>query len=61
MGNPLLRDAQAVIDDVDNGYVTPAGAMSLYGLEIDPKTLTAVPTPERRNREAGARSEIENL
>jgi N-methylhydantoinase B len=53
MGNPLLRDSKAVIDDVHNGYVTPAGAKTLYGLEIDPKTLTAVPTPERRNREAG--------
>jgi N-methylhydantoinase B len=53
MGSPLLREAKAVIDDVDNGYVTPAAAKTLYGLEINPKTLTAVPTPERRSCEAG--------
>ena len=59
MGDPLLRDAQAVIEDVNNGYVSPAGAKSLYGLEIDPKTLAAVPASERRNRAAG--SELDNL
>ena len=50
---------KAVIEDVNNGYVSPAGAKSLYGLEIDPKTLAAVPASERRNRAAG--SELDNL
>jgi N-methylhydantoinase B len=52
LGDPLLRDAQALIDDVSNGYVSPSAAKSLYGLDIDPKTLAAVPMPER-NRPTG--------
>ena len=50
MGDPLLRGSQAVIEDVENGYVSPAAAKSLYGLDIDPKTLAAMPASERRNR-----------
>jgi hypothetical protein len=46
-GDPLLRAAQALIDDVSNGYVSPSAAKSLYGLDVDPKTLAAVPAPER--------------
>jgi N-methylhydantoinase B len=47
LGNPLLRDADAVVRDVDNGYVTPAGAKILYGLDVNPQTLVGTPTPER--------------
>jgi N-methylhydantoinase B len=54
MGDPLLRVAQSVIDDVDNGYVTPEAAKAHYGLTVDPKTLAAKPTPERSRRNAAA-------
>jgi N-methylhydantoinase B len=54
LGNPLLRDPNAVIEDVDNGYVTPERARMLYGLEIDTRTGTAVPTGERQNCEPDA-------
>jgi N-methylhydantoinase B len=50
LGDPLLRDPRAVIEDVNNGYVSPVAAKSLYGIEIDPDTLVPVPVPARRNR-----------
>jgi N-methylhydantoinase B len=57
VGNPLLRDPDAVIKDVKNGYVTVAAARTVYGLEVDPQTLRAAPTPERRAQEIAKSSD----
>jgi N-methylhydantoinase B len=34
-GNPLERDRKAVIDDLENGYVSPEAAAKEYGLKIE--------------------------
>jgi N-methylhydantoinase B len=39
-GPPFARDPQRVADDVRNGYVSAAGAAEVYGVVIDPQTLT---------------------
>ena len=38
-GDPLQRDAEQVSMDVQNGYVSLAGAERDYGVAIDPETL----------------------
>ncbi len=38
-GSPLERPAETVRDDVRQGYVSAAAALSLYGVVIDPDTL----------------------
>ncbi len=39
-GNPLERDPDRVLDDVQNEKLTPAAAERDYGVIIDPRTLT---------------------
>jgi len=39
-GDPLERDPQLVLDDVKNGFVSIEKAKEIYGVVIDPKTLT---------------------
>jgi N-methylhydantoinase B len=45
-GDPHRRDPRAVLRDVRNGLVTVKTARDVYGLNIDPTTLTAVPTDD---------------
>jgi N-methylhydantoinase B/oxoprolinase/acetone carboxylase alpha subunit len=45
-GDPRRRDPHSVLRDVRNGLVTVQAARDVYGLDIDPTTLTAVPTSE---------------
>jgi N-methylhydantoinase B len=54
IGNPLLRQPEAVINDVDNGYVTPECARMVYGLDIQRATRTAMPTSARQACTAGS-------
>ncbi len=47
-GSPLERPAEAVIEDVRNGYVSHEHAKRDYGVELDPDTLEVVYlAPER--------------
>lgn len=39
-GDPLARDPERVLDDVRNGYVSPKAARDVYGVVVDPKTMT---------------------
>lgn len=56
-GDPLTREPERVLDDVRNGYVSPAAARDLYGVVIDPRTLTVDAAATRRQRkETGARA-----
>ena len=38
-GNPLERDPAAVVEDVENGYITVATARERYGVAMDPASL----------------------
>ena len=46
-GEPHERNPEAVADDVRNGYVTAEEAREDYGVEVDPATFAATPTPDR--------------
>lgn len=54
-GDPRTRDAQAVLDDVLDGYVSLAAAADVYGVVIDPETLAVdlAATERRRATVAG--------
>lgn len=41
-GSPHQRPASVVIDDVRNGYVSLETAESVYGIQLDPETLTII-------------------
>jgi len=47
-GDPLSRDPAAVLDDVENGRVSVAGARRLYGVEVDADRVDAGATERRR-------------
>lgn len=50
-GNPLDRSVEDVVEDVKDGYVTPAQAKGDYGVVLDPATLDVVGlTQEREER-----------
>lgn len=49
-GNPLERPEAKVIDDVRNGFVSPAKAERDYGVVIDPLTLAVDAEGSRRRR-----------
>ena len=34
LGEPLERDAEAVLRDVKNGYVSPENALEIYGVAV---------------------------
>ena len=54
-GDPLTREPERVLDDVRNGYVSPAAAREVYGVVIDPDAMTIDPeATERQRREAGS-------
>jgi len=40
VGNPLERDPKAVLKDVINEFVTLEAARNIYGVVIDPDSLT---------------------
>jgi N-methylhydantoinase B len=40
VGPPFERDPKAVREDVANEFVSPAGAELIYGVAVDPKTMT---------------------
>jgi N-methylhydantoinase B len=48
------RDPEAVLHDVRGGKVSPARARELYGVVVDPATLTIDAEATRRHREGGA-------
>ena len=35
LGEPLDRDAEAVLRDVKNGYVSPENALEVYGVVVE--------------------------
>ena len=40
-----------MLDDVRNGYVSPAAARDVYGVVIDPDAMTVDPEATERHRE----------
>ena len=55
-GDPLLRDAVRVADDVREGYVSREAAHALYGVALDAKGMAdAVATEALRRRQRAAR------
>jgi N-methylhydantoinase B len=55
LGDPLLRDPNAVLADVRAGYVTPGHAREVYGVIIDGEELDAGATSARREEIRAAR------
>jgi len=53
-GNPLERPVEAVVEDVENGYVSPESAAADYGVVLDPVS-GAVDRQATRTRRAGLR------
>ena len=53
-GDPLLREPERVLEDVRNEYVSVESARNIYGVVIDPTTMTidAVATERLRSKEA---------
>lgn len=53
-GNPLEREANAVRDDVGNGFITPEQAQDVYGVIVNPVTdeVVGVTSERRAMREA---------
>jgi N-methylhydantoinase B len=49
-GSPLERDPQKVLDDVLDGFCTPADARDVYGvvLDLDAETVDMAATEARR-------------
>ena len=41
-GDPALRDAGSILEDVRNGYISIKHAKDAYGVEIDEKTMNVV-------------------
>lgn len=39
-GDPRLRPVEAVLDDIERGFVTPEGALRDFGVKVDPLTGT---------------------
>ena len=40
-----------MLDDVRNGYVSPEAARDVYGVVIDPRSMTIDPAATERQRE----------
>jgi N-methylhydantoinase B len=55
-GNPLLREAQAVLGDVLDGYLTAEDAHAAYGVVITAGAVDTAATNALRERRAGVRN-----
>ncbi len=53
-GPPAERDPALVARDVRAGYVSPAAAREVYGVDVDTQTWAATPAPGRRDAAASA-------
>jgi N-methylhydantoinase B len=51
-GDPIERDPKLVIRDVKSGYVSLEAAKEIYGVLIDPETLTVNPARTDQQRQA---------
>jgi N-methylhydantoinase B len=49
-GDPAARDPQLVAEDVRNGLYTPAEALELYGVALDPASGEVMQAETRQNR-----------
>lgn len=60
VGDPRERPEEAVLKDVRNGVVSREAALAIYGVAIDPKTMTvdAKATREARGRKEPPRCEV---
>jgi N-methylhydantoinase B len=58
-GNPLERDADAVANDVADGYVSLESAREIYGVVIDPATMKVDRDATRARREERLRLRCE--
>lgn len=52
-GDPRLRDCDAVVEDVRNGYVSARAAVDVYGLDPDQLPPDGTPLPATLRRGAG--------
>lgn len=56
-GNPFERPGEQVLEDLQNGYITPEAAAAEYGVVIDPRTCSIDPDATRALRSQTRRSE----
>jgi N-methylhydantoinase B len=49
-GDPLTRELGRVVDDVRDGYVSPRAAREIYGVVVDPVTMTVDATATKQER-----------